>query len=84
MAFALTLSVIGFRMVRRISSKSRHSSAGMSAGRWKRDLLARFSVEDVVFVGVMVVTGGLGANLAGVSVVFGRGAALTGVPIWQG
>lgn len=76
--------VIGLPIRFRISSNPSHSASGISLGGTKAGgLAARFFGEDVVF-GEVVVLDGLGAKLAGVAVVFGRGADLSGVPDWQG
>lgn len=83
-ASAFARGVIGFPMLRRICTYPAHGSAGMSSGSSKSGFArARFTKEALAFL-VLVVLDGLGANLAGVCVVFGRGADLAGVPDWQG
>jgi hypothetical protein len=45
---------------------------------------ARATKEGLSFFGILVVIEGLPAILAGVAVVFGRGADLAGLPFWHG
>lgn len=68
----------------RLAMKSTHTWPSAQSGFGKGLIEATRGGVDALASIPLVFLGGLGANLAGVLVVFGRGAVLAGVPIWQG
>lgn len=66
-----------------IPSKPAQGSAGISSGKTKEDFERGFALEALASEALMVLNG-LGATVAGVSGLSGRGARLAGVPDWQG
>ena len=72
------VSVLGRRLRLRLASRSFQTTAETTFG------LDHATGVEAIASNPLTVPNGLGAALAGVCGLSGRGAALAGVPLWQG